>query len=299
MTTIAEPVFLGLIQPGSPEWMKLMTASKIAAVVGLSPYESRFSLWHRMAGQLGDQAETDLLRRGHYLEPAIATWFADQHPELDVVPAGTFAHHERPWQAASPDRLLHVRDTGERRLLECKSAANADEWGEAGTDEIPPGYKAQVIWQLDTFGIKTCHVAVITSHLEFTEYVVTADPEYAAQLRAEALAFLDSLPTGSAPQRPDIDAHNATYEAIKYLHPDIDDVDVELDHDLVREYCTARHALSDAERAEKRARSLMAEAIGTARRGKYLGQVIARRQAKSEGGVPYVVAGGNLPTFTD
>jgi putative phage-type endonuclease len=296
--TAAEPTFLGLITPGSPEWMKLMTASKIAAVVGLSPYESRFSLWHRMAGMLGDQPDSDILRRGHYLEPAIAAWFADEHPEFDVVPAGTFAHPERPWQAASPDRLLIVRDTGETRLLECKSAVNADEWGEPGTDEIPAGYKAQVQWQLDTFGATTCHVAVLGAHLEFAEYLITADPEYAADLRAQALNFLASLPDGTTPQRPDIDAHNATYEAVRFLHPDIDDVDIDLDHDLVRDYCTARHTLAAAELDEKHQRSLIADALGSARRGKYLDQVIAQRQAKGDG-VPYVVAGRNLPTFTD
>lgn len=296
MTTTAEPVFLGTVQPGSPEWMKLMTASKIAAVVGLSPYESRFSLWHRMAGLLGDQADTDIMRRGHYLEPAIAAWFADQHPELDVAPCGTFAHATRAWQAASPDRFLVVRETGERRLLECKSALDDLEWGEPGTDQIPPGYRAQVQWQLDTLGLLTCHVAVISAHLEFREYFVTYDPAYAAHLRVEAEAFLASLPGGTSPQRPDVDAHNATYEAVRYLHPDIDQVDVDLDPELAREYCQTRHALASAELAEKRTKTRVADAIGSARRGLFAGQVIAQRQAKGEG-TPYLVAGRNLPTF--
>ena len=45
-------VRLGYIPPGSDEWRKYMTASKIAAVMGHSPYESRFSLWHRSSSWL-------------------------------------------------------------------------------------------------------------------------------------------------------------------------------------------------------------------------------------------------------
>jgi len=38
------------LEPGSAGWYQFMTASKVAAAMGLSPYESPFSLWHRMAG---------------------------------------------------------------------------------------------------------------------------------------------------------------------------------------------------------------------------------------------------------
>jgi hypothetical protein len=101
--------------PGSPDWMGYMTASKIAAVVGLSTYESPFSLWHRMAGNIANSADTDITRRGHYLEPAIRAWFADQHPELDVATTGTWVHNERAWQAGqTSDALVFDRRVGSR-----------------------------------------------------------------------------------------------------------------------------------------------------------------------------------------
>lgn len=95
------------MEPGSPDWLATMSASKIAAVVGLSTYESRFSLWHRMSGLIDPEPDDDEKRRGHYLEPAIARWFADQHPEWVIEPTGTWGHQDRPWQTASPDRLVH------------------------------------------------------------------------------------------------------------------------------------------------------------------------------------------------
>ena len=110
------------LQPGTPEWMRLMTASKVAAVLGLSPWESRYSLWHRMAGLIDPQPENDEKIRGHYLEPAVAQWFADQHPETIQQPGGTWAHPDRPWQATTPDRLLHAADGGSWGFSETPSA---------------------------------------------------------------------------------------------------------------------------------------------------------------------------------
>ncbi|MER2224040.1 MAG: hypothetical protein ABS976_20875, partial [Rhodococcus sp. (in: high G+C Gram-positive bacteria)] len=39
-------------EPGSPEWLKLITASKIPSILGISRFKSQFSLWHEMAGNL-------------------------------------------------------------------------------------------------------------------------------------------------------------------------------------------------------------------------------------------------------
>lgn len=280
--------------PGSDEWLSKMTASKVAAMLGLSPYESRFSLWHRMARLIPQQPDSDILRRGHYLEPAIVAWFADQHPDWQIQTGGSWIHPDNPSFAASPDRMLRV--DGELRSLEVKSAADTDEWGEPGTDQIPAGYRAQCVWEMDCTGTKVCHVAVLSAYLEFNEYVISYDPDEAAFIRTEAQAFLDSLPTGPSPQRPDIDRHNATYDAVRQLHPLIDGTDVELDPELVALYCSSKHALKAAEEAETYAKSLLADELGLAKRGRYLGRTIAQRQAKG-GGIPYLVAGRNLPTF--
>ncbi len=38
--------------PGSPEWLQLITASKIPSILGISRFKSQFSLWHEMAGNV-------------------------------------------------------------------------------------------------------------------------------------------------------------------------------------------------------------------------------------------------------
>lgn len=284
------------LEPGSPAWRATMTASKVAAVVGLSPWESRFSLWHRMAGLVDWPVETDEMRRGHYLEEPVARWFADRHPGLVVETTCTWWHPRYSWMAATPDRLL--RHEGERAyhaVLECKTSAAWWEWGEPGTDQIPPYYRAQVVWQMDVVGADRAHVAVLLSGLDFAEYVVEYDPAEALWLRTEAGAFLRSIELG---ERPNLDEHVETYQAVRALHPEIEPIDVELDEDVARYFVEATLALKWAEDDARLARAQVAEAMGAARRARFAGSTIATRQAKGEG-MPYLVAGRKLPTFTD
>jgi putative phage-type endonuclease len=304
-TTARRPVLLGTWRPLSPEWHAAradgLGGSEIAAVLGLSKWESRFSLWHRKAARIGPQAESPEMEWGKRLEPAIIAKFADEHPGLVVFPTGTWRHAERPWQVANPDALLHARDDRgliadqPDALLEAKFALYDDEWGEPGTDEIPPYYLAQCRWYLDVLGLDTCHVAVLIGGHDYREYVVHPDSDDTATMLAAATEFIASLRTG---QRPDIDEHGATYQAICELHPLIDPVDVDLPADLARDFCRARHALKAAEAAAQQQTSLVADALGTGRRARFLDQTIATRQARGDR-TPYLVAGRGLPTFTE
>lgn len=268
---------IAALEPGSDLWLNVMSASKIAAVVGLSPYESRFSLWHRMARRLPERPPEPHLLRGHYLEAGIAAWFADQHPDWQVKPASTWAHPDEPRCTATPDRELHLPD-GEIRGLELKTAADADEWGEPGTDQIPAGYLAQVRWQMLCAGYRTTHVAVLSAYLELREYVVEQDDTDAAYLTAQARAFLDSLPDGPHPQRPDLDSHNATYEAVRQMHPGIDDRKVEIDTDIALRYQAADAAAKAAQTELTGAKTQLLDAMGDARLATHLDVPIARRQ---------------------
>lgn len=282
------------LAPGSPAWAAKMSASKIAAVIGVSPFESRFSLWHKMAGNLDWDVDNDTLRRGHYLEPALRQWFRDQHPDLTVARCSTYAHPDRPWQIASPDALVAPMGTEWTATLECKTANNDWEWGEEGTDQVPPYYRAQAMWQMDTLGLARCHFSVLTSFMDFREYYVDYDPDEALRLREAALAFLDSIARGEAPE---LDGNDRTYQAVRQLHPAIDDVDAEIDTNLAVRYVNALVAYELAEADKKAATVEVAAAMGTARRAVHTLDrlTLATRQARGEG-APYVVAGRGVTT---
>lgn len=284
------------MEPGSPDWLKVMSASKVAAMLGLSPWQSRFSLWQLMAGNIDPEPDNDEFRRGHYLEPAIAQWFQDQHPNINLKKSPSFAHPERPWQTASPDRLIcHSGKRKPHALLEIKTANNEWEWGQEGTDEIPPGYLAQVLWQLDTTGLNTAYVAVLSPYMEFRQYKVCANEADAAYMRDECVKFMASLEAGKPPP---VDDHDATYQAVRQLSPGLTDDIVDLDVDVASEYIQALTEYKRAEQAKTGATARVATAMGNAKVAKFGTQTYARRQTKKQAdgtpGTPYVVAARGL-----
>jgi putative phage-type endonuclease len=264
-----------------------MTASKLSAVLGLSPWTSPYTLWQLMAGNEEPGEQTKDMARGHYLEPGIAAWFKDQHPEWDVVyPAGTWTRDDAPWMVVNPDGLV-----GTNAVLEIKTDARGDEWGEPGTDQIPVWYRAQAMWGMDITGREVTHFAVLGSYLDLKEYVVEYDADDAAFARERAAAFLASIEAGEPPA---LDGHDSTYKTVRKLHPAIDkDADAEISADLAREFTAALIDLEAAEYRAKHVKAQVADATGTARRAWVGNRHIATRKARN-GGTPWIEAARGL-----
>jgi putative phage-type endonuclease len=282
--------------PGSKAWYAKMSASKVAAVLGLSPYDSRFSLYFRMNGTVDPEPQTDEQSRGHYLEPAVCRWFADQHPDFDIEPGGCWQHRDASWYTASPDRLVAVK--GSRDYVagfDAKTCSDDDGYGKPGTDEVPAHVRAQAMSQMDVVGTRRTYVAVLSAYLEFREYVIDYDEAEAEHIRDECARFMDDLANGV---RPNLDEHTETYQTIRKLNPGIENVDVDLDLETVTAYCAARANLKAAESAWQYQTSVVADLLGEGRRARYLGQTIATRQSRNDG-TPYLVVGRSLPSFDE
>jgi len=117
-----------------------------------------------------------VLRRGIDLEPIIAQRYEEAVYGVELAkPLPVIAHPERPWQLASLDR---VRDDG--KPVELKSTAGfGDQWGPAGTDQIPDGYQVQVQHQMGVTGAEVCDVAALdVIAWEFRVYRVPFNPEF-------------------------------------------------------------------------------------------------------------------------
>jgi putative phage-type endonuclease len=284
------------VQPGSAEWMTYMTASKVSAIMKHSSYDSYLSLWLKMAGQIPREQDTDITRRGHYLEPAVRAWFRDQHPDWQVTETGMWIHKEIPWAASTPDGIIHTPEGTE--LFEAKSSTIDGDWGEPGTDQVPPGYYDQAQWQMFTTGLRRVRLAVIKTYLEFAEYVIEYDPGYVATMLARVIEFMDSLEQGKRPSLDPLDGHASTYEAVKQLNPGIEDEEFELeDADAIR-FLKANADRKAAELIEQGAKSYIADQAGEARSITWNGKKLFTRQSRG-GGTPYLVASKNLPTIPE
>jgi putative phage-type endonuclease len=290
--TLAEPVPVELVAPGAadhtnPDWHKQRAggigASEIAAVLGFSPWESPFGLyWRKVHGWILD--DTDELRAGRLAEPVVAAWFAEEHPEFAVRPAGLYAHPERLWERATPDRLLYKRacldcdgvgtyasgrlefvcpDCGGQggelvAGLECKYVIGGwDGWGDEGTDDVPVYYRAQCLQQLDVLGVDRVYLAAWHG-ADFRWYLIRRDERDLRIMHAAGEAFMGRLAAGDVPP---LDGHDATRTALKRIHPSIEDRDIEVPAEFAEGYrrarALARRAGDVLDRYEARARDLL------------------------------------------
>lgn len=276
---------VGWFEAGSAEWHAArrngVGGSEVAALLGISPYESQFSLWHRKKGLVEPVGENPQMYWGKRLEPAICQEFNErrQPDGMWAAPAGTYHASGRPWQIANPDRLVYPdrNATDPIAVFEAKTSRDGLGFGEEGTDEVPVWYRAQSIWYCDTLGLPECHLGVLIAGSEYREYLIKWDAAEAQMMRDAAEAFMATV---AANQRPAIDGHTATYDVLKLLPDGLDDIDVEVLPLLRDRYFAALDAHKEATWELSECRSLLLDAIDTGRRAKCLGDLVATRTVR-------------------
>lgn len=268
-----EDVWLAARRRDGDTWR--IGASELAAVLGVSPFASPFSLW--WAKQDDWQTEqNDAMKIGHKLEDTIGDLFREERPDLMVARsnAGLWGHPLHDWLVCTPDFLAVAGDVdscthgadclvhaGVNALhnfddrggvhvepVEAKSDEGGAGWGKPGTGEVPAHHRVQVLVQCAVFGAPRGHLVRLAGK-RFARYVVAFDDSARADL-AEWIkagrAFVADLAAGVS---PDIDAHDATEATLQRLHPAIDEDTTEmLPVDLAEAY-ERRHAALDVAKA--------------------------------------------------
>ena len=266
--------------PGSPEWNSIVTASKVAAIIGVSPWESPFSMWQKMKGNILTGEQTSVMARGHYLEDGILNWWKDQHEIAEISKQVYVTRVGMPWAGATLDARAAMSN-GVNAIVEVKTSTQSDEWGESGTDQIPTQYLMQVYFSLALSGADVAYIAVLGAFLEFKEFIVRPNKEIQDALIAKCKAFFDSLSLDVAPE---LDDSLATFETLKSLHPDIDKGTVaHIDHEIAKAYL---NAVAAEKGIEKLVIGLKSQVLAVAGRANYVeanGIRVARRQPNRSG----------------
>lgn len=295
-----------LCPPGTDEaaWLEArragIGASEIAAVLGISPYASPFSLyWSKVNGW--EIEDTEDMEAGRRLENAIADWAADvidPNEQLVIHPAGLYGSTERPWQIATPDRLIcdgqlhddpfpgdptyeHEHPTcNVMAVLEVKHPYSWDGFGEDGTDEIPVYFRTQLLQQIDVMEVDEGYLAAYCNH-QLRVYRIRRDPKDIATMRAAGAAFWQRLVDGVV---PDVDSHSATASTLRRLHPSVEDIDVDVPVALAEGYRRARALRARIEKTVDRYEARIRAAIGDGRRAMCNGKLVASRSVYDQSG---------------
>lgn len=291
---VPDGVLIGHLTPGTPEWDQArtgltITATEIAAVVGLSPWQSRFTLWHKKSGLATPPFErTPAIEWGIRLEDAVAAKWQDEHPGYITTPAGTWRHRTRDWERATPDRLIYRQPADEfdlpeqaEELLEVKTAPFGDEWGPDGADDgVPVWYRCQAMWQMNVLGLRRVRFAVLIGGWDYREYTVDYDETEAKILRTAAERFLDDVRHGV---RPPIDGADDTYQTIRVQPDGREDVDVEIPAEVAVRYEAAQLQAKNAETELTAAKSDVLDRIGNGYRAVTGERRIAYRTVREDG----------------
>jgi putative phage-type endonuclease len=293
-----------LCQASDPEWLELrrtgITASDVPVILGLVSWDSPWALYHRKRGLLPEVEQTDRMRLGSWLETSIADHFL--HGDSSRFGTGLYQNIDRPWQMATPD-FASIEDGW---VLECKTATSRDGWGEPGTSDVPAHVRAQVLWQMDTLGVGTGHVAVcFTWSGEFRSYTITHEdgckadrPETAvsclvcidiAAQREAGLEFYRRI-TGDLPAPP-VDGLTVTTKALQAVYAGLDDTQTaEIRDSLYKPWLDQKARAKLAQSNADTFQNMIREAMGTAGTATVDGRSVLRRQVSKRAG--YEVAPG-------
>lgn len=269
--------------PGSPEWARRVSPSKAAAILGISPWDSQRSIWHKMRGDIPWDDESPAMERGNLLEAGVLAWWRKHHDHGEWAEQAT--HTIEDWCVATPDAVTED-DDGELAIVEAKTSSDDSQWGTPETDQIPDYYLTQVyvamhVCNLAGTPVVRSHVPILGPRLRFANYVVPYDATVGAVLLDRLRAFYDTLDG----QPPDLDDTISTYDAVRRVHPDIDQgAVVLLDEAVAAEFVNALANMNGADARYRLARSTVTALMGRAQYAECNGVTIARRQANGTGG---------------
>jgi putative phage-type endonuclease len=280
---------LGVFKSGSPEWHDLRSrgigGSEIGTIMGLNPWESAFALWAKRTGQIPDPPLTGWgIRFGKAFEQPVLELWAEEHPEYEVFLTGTWQHPKYNYILANPDALAKHRETGEWVVVEIKTSRGS--WTES-----PPNYVAQVLHYMTVLDLKKA-VIVAVAGWNFEERWVDFDEFQADAQLAAATRFWNHLRNV---EKPEWDGSKATYEAVRYMNPDIGDDEIDLEK-FGQVLLDANNNFEQSEALLNEAKSTVLDLMGNAKYGYIMRNgekvVVAQRQSRGQG-KPWLVVKGN------
>ncbi|HVZ88051.1 MAG TPA: YqaJ viral recombinase family protein [Polyangia bacterium] len=193
-------------------------ASESAALFGLSPWDTAFSLWTKKTGRVEpDEIEGEWVAWGNLLEEPIARRY-EQKTGRRLWQGGPYCvaqHPEIPFMRATPDRF--VIDAPDRRgdgLLQIKNtnAFKGHDWD----DGVPDYIQVQVQHEMACTGRAWASVAVLIGGAEFRSFDIERDESFIGELEEQVRGFWVYV---ERDEPPPIDGSIRTLEAIKKLHP--------------------------------------------------------------------------------
>lgn len=181
-----------------------ITATDVAAVVGVHPYKSAVDVWAEKTGQAQPFDGNTRTKWGEILEPVIRADY-EERKGVRVETRGTLSHPDHPWMKATPDGLVYVGNDNEpdRGLeIKCHTMHLAYLYGAPGSDEVPQYELCQVSWGMGVTSLRRWDLVAFIDG-QPADYVIDRDQELIDMLRERAERFRRDHVLANVPPPPD------------------------------------------------------------------------------------------------
>ena len=207
------------------EWLELrkkyIGGSDAAAVVGLNPYSSPYSLWAEKTGRVAGFEGNITTKVGAYLEDLVAEMFTDETGKKVRRQNRMIVNDDYPWACADVDRLI----IGEDAILEIKTTNSLGNMRMLRNGEYPTQYYCQMTHYLAVTGAKKAYLAVLINCREFKWFELERDEDEIRALMEEERKFWELVQTDTPPQTIGNPADETTLQT---LYPEGDGTSCDL-----------------------------------------------------------------------
>jgi hypothetical protein len=183
-----------------------VTASVIGALFDVHPYVTRYALWASKVGRLDAEPESEILRDGRILEPAVIELIRHEHPSWIIdYPLQEFVSDDDAPIGATPDARITRFDRDGRGTLQLKTVgehAFRREWiDDEGQPVLPTWIGMQTLVEaiLDGNAWAQVSVMVVGRPLALHHFDVPVDVSLYAQIQDAARAFWRFVESGNEP----------------------------------------------------------------------------------------------------
>lgn len=250
---------------GREAWLAARTegigGSEIGALIGVSEYETPFSVWNTKKRGGKDLSGVPAVEWGHRWEDVVGAKTAEEIGLVSRFAGGLWADREKLFLRVTPDRFAtKPRSWRALGVIECKTSGDDDEWesgsitpGGQGTGHAPLSYQAQIQWQMGILGLRKGWLGCYVSNRSRDFYVVEVDfdREWFREMADEAERLWVVNILGDEPPMHDL-RHPKTEELMKMLHPSVVRPSVDLPDDADEWLADFTRAKREAEEANSR-----------------------------------------------
>ncbi|MDO3058505.1 MULTISPECIES: YqaJ viral recombinase family protein [Mycobacteriaceae] len=291
-----------MIEPGSPEWLSIITPSKVPSILGISRWKSQYTLWHEMAGIIEpapiSEARQDDFDYGHACELAAREYWKFKNPDWRISRGEVqISNPDLPFPNLATIDLRGSRGSL-RRVVEVKTARDLGEFGDDGSGEIPRDYAAQILMQMLITGWhETADLVCWAQYGKPRIYHVEYDAGIAEAIIGLCAEFVESLATEN---KPELDNTISTYETVRAMHPDIDKgTEIQLPPAEAYELLASDGTLKNVEKQLRGRKTALLDQMGSAQYAMVGDLKIADRRPHAKGSVALVLAGKNIQQLSD